>query len=145
MLALSVLLDSPEILTFLAGVSVHQLFLRHGEWNLHGPAFLATAVAAWWPLFIVHTARSQDPFAAFVFALKVTWSGIAGIFLSMTVYRLLFHRLRSFPGPLGAKVTSWWASTLHGPRWHFFLGMSGLHKQYGDYVRVGKGKYQQRQ
>jgi len=138
MLALSVLADSPEIVTFLAGVSIQQLLLRHGEWNLHGPAFLATAVASWWLLFVAHAIGSHDLFPAVIFAFKVTWSGIAGIFLSMALYRLLFHRLRSFPGPLGAKVTSWWASSLHGPRWHFFMGMSALHKQYGDYVRIGK-------
>ena len=69
-------------------------------------------------------------------ASTVTWAGLSGIFLSMSVYRLFFHRIRHFPGPFGAKLSSWWASSLHGKRWHFYKGVAGLHRQYGDYVRI---------
>lgn len=137
MLALRLITRSPELVSFLAGVSLHQSLLRHGEWNLYGPAFLATAIGSWWMLFFALILTRHATGAAFVAALRIEWSGIAGIFLSMSAYRLFFHRLRAFPGPLGSKVTSWWASTLHGPQWHFYESMQGLHEQYGDYVRVG--------
>ena len=131
---------SLETVTFISGVLFHNFVLRHGEWNLYGPTFVGSALSFYMACFVLlsglHLSRSVLMSSA-VAATTITWAGIFGIALSMSIYRLFFHRLRSFPGPTGAKLTSWWASSLHGPRWHFYEGMYGLHKQYGDYVRIG--------
>lgn len=60
-----------------------------------------------------------------------------GLFSSITVYRLFFHRLSRFPGPFAAKITK-----LYGP----WLSRNGkmhiehikLFEKYGDIVRIGK-------
>lgn len=123
------------VTSFIGGVLLHLFVLRHGEWNLHGSTFCGAGLVFWCILFATSLTSSSVLSAAFSAAL-VTWTAIFGIFLSMSIYRLLFHRIRHFPGPLGAKVTSWWASSLHGKRWHFYKGVAALHEQYGDYVRI---------
>jgi hypothetical protein len=62
-----------------------------------------------------------------------------GLALSITVYRLLFHRLRSFPGPLGAKLSRFYAVKLASKNLQYHLELQGLHRKYGDFVRTGMG------
>lgn len=57
--------------------------------------------------------------------------------VSITIYRLFFHRLRRFPGPFGAKITKFYNS------WHYIGGrnyqnLDKLHKKYGRVVRTGE-------
>ncbi|KAF8537451.1 cytochrome P450 [Trichophaea hybrida] len=56
---------------------------------------------------------------------------------SILTHRLLLHRLRRFPGPLGAKVSKIWLmlQTWKKPQMHLLTDK--LHKEYGDFVRVG--------
>lgn len=66
----------------------------------------------------------------------VSASYLTALFASTTFYRLFFHRLRYYPGPLAAKITN-----LYAP----FLNKDGkmheerlrLFKEYGDFVRIG--------
>ncbi|KAF3384940.1 hypothetical protein F1880_002809 [Penicillium rolfsii] len=65
-------------------------------------------------------------------------SFLAGLGISTVVYRLLFHRLRSFPGPLGARVSRFytlWVTKRSGLRYHREL--ERLHAEFGDFVRTG--------
>ena len=130
---------SPELISFASGLLLHNLVLRHGEWNLYGPVFCGAAFLFWLLTLVLSNGLNSSLSVLRSSALAATtstWAAIFGVFLSMAAYRLFFHRLRHFPGPLGAKLTSWWASSLHGRRWHFYESLHGLHKQYGDYVRV---------
>lgn len=122
-----------------AGVLLHLFVLRHGEWNLYGPTFCGIGLLYWTVSFALATKdslASSSVFSAAILATQLTWSAVFGIALSMSIYRFFFHRIRHFPGPLGGKLSSWWASRLHGERWHFYKGVASLHAQYGDYVRI---------
>jgi len=132
-------LESPALLFFASGVLLQVTVLRYGEWNLYAPAFVGYALSIWLALVVVFflVSTPHEAISAALSATKTTWSGIAGIVASMTIYRLFLHRLTTFPGPLGAKVSSWWASTLHGKNWKFYEGMAALHAAHGDYVRIG--------
>jgi hypothetical protein len=61
----------------------------------------------------------------------------ATLFTSMFVYRALFHRLRKFPGPFMARVTKFYNVVLTVPKLRYFEQVEKVHKQYGDYVRLG--------
>ncbi|MCJ1320172.1 hypothetical protein MMC15_005510 [Xylographa vitiligo] len=54
----------------------------------------------------------------------------------MTIYRVFFHRLHSFPGPGLAKVSKFWnvAKTIDSSNYRL---LDSLHRQYGDFVRTG--------
>ena len=62
----------------------------------------------------------------------------AGLLSSIGAYRLLFHRLRSFPGPLGAKLSRFYAVSLASRGLQYHLELKKLHDQYGDFVRTGR-------
>lgn len=62
----------------------------------------------------------------------------AGLASSITVYRLLFHRLRNFPGPWGAKLSRFYAVKLASKGLQYHLELRKLHDQYGDFVRTGE-------
>ncbi len=59
------------------------------------------------------------------------------LFSSILVYRLFFHPLRRFPGPIGVVISHWYVA---------WMGWGGklhreyvqMHEQYGDFVRVGE-------
>ncbi|OQV04950.1 hypothetical protein CLAIMM_09760 [Cladophialophora immunda] len=55
---------------------------------------------------------------------------------SMAAYRLLFHPLRRFPGPLLGKLTKF-ATSYHAVRGDQHLWIESLHRKYGDTVRFG--------
>lgn len=59
-----------------------------------------------------------------------------GLWGSMTVYRVLFHRLRTFPGPFGARVSKLWHVAQLG-KYDNYKRLDKWHHQYGDYVRIG--------
>ena len=60
----------------------------------------------------------------------------ASLFASIVIYRILFHPLRKFPGPLGARVSKFWhvGKLLGQPN---FKVLHELHQQYGGFVRTG--------
>lgn len=59
-----------------------------------------------------------------------------GLFLSITIYRLFFHRIRHFPGPLLAALSKLGHSyQCRYSQNHIVL--ERLHQRYGDFVRTG--------
>lgn len=56
---------------------------------------------------------------------------------SIGAYRLLFHRLRRFPGPLGAKITKFYAARLAAKDVQYYKEVAKMHARYGDIVRTG--------
>ncbi|KAF2793406.1 cytochrome P450 [Melanomma pulvis-pyrius CBS 109.77] len=61
----------------------------------------------------------------------------AGVLTSIAVYRLIFHRCRKFPGPLGAKLTRFYAANLSAKNVQYYKELAKMHSQYGDFVRTG--------
>ncbi|KAI0399894.1 cytochrome P450 [Xylaria palmicola] len=124
------------VLAVAAGVAVHHGVFRHGEWHLHGPQIIASHLAAAGVLF--YYLGRLDGALAHVFARVAVLAAayLAGLFASMTVYRLYFHRLRSFRGPRLAAVSKLWHV------WHVrdstnHLFLQRIHDEYGSIVRTG--------
>lgn len=70
-------------------------------------------------------------------ALQLDAAFHTGLFGSMVLYRLFFHPLRRFPGPVGSRISRLHASflTLKTAQMHYVI--QDMHRQYGDVVRTG--------
>lgn len=72
---------------------------------------------------------------------KASIAGLAfnvGLGASTIVYRLFFHRLREFPGPLSTKVSRFsTVSSVLKSGVRYYLVLQDLHQIYGDFVRTG--------
>ncbi|KAH7052356.1 cytochrome P450 [Macrophomina phaseolina] len=63
---------------------------------------------------------------------------LVSFFVSVAIYRLFFSPIRHFPGPWQAALTSFYRVFVSiGTNLRLFTKVEELHKQYGDYVRVG--------
>ena len=62
----------------------------------------------------------------------------AGVFFSMSVYRLLLHPLRRFPGPVGAKLSRFYVTAASAKETKYHKVIRGWHEKYGDFIRTGK-------
>ncbi|KAI8963127.1 cytochrome P450 [Daldinia sp. FL1419] len=60
-----------------------------------------------------------------------------GLFSSMVIYRLFFHRLRKFPGPLDLKVASFFSAIRVAKEAKYHRNIEAMHDKYGDFIRVG--------
>jgi len=71
-----------------------------------------------------------------IHALLFSSAYVVALFTSMVSYRLYFHRIRHFPGPLAAKTTKLYAAYLNrNGKMH--MEHLALSERYGDFVRVG--------
>ena len=62
---------------------------------------------------------------------------LSSLFTSIVVYRLFFHRLRAFPGPVLAQSSKLWHAW-QGRHSKNHLLLDQLYHHYGDFVRTGK-------
>lgn len=128
------------VITFAAGVVVHAtVFARHREWDRHAaniPISLCVLFAATVIAVAVHGNTSW--ISSFASASILTAFFVSGLLSSMTVYRLLLHPLRSFPGPIGARMTSLWILKQSVPDLDLYVKMRSLHDRYGDFVRISR-------
>lgn len=123
------------------GVLSHLVYFIHGHRSMEAPkivGFYIVAVCLLWMRCIhlqgaVHGASNAGIISASYFL---------GLFTSILVYRIFFHRLRRFPGPFAAKITK-----LYGPYLALdrkpHLHWSKLFDKYGDIIRIGKPSVKQ--
>jgi cytochrome P450 len=112
----------------------------HGVSQYHEPPahivlvlviFLAPALAL--ASRVVWSTTTQDAIAAVAQIYAIFFATMS---LSMAAYRVFFHRLRRFPGPLSCKLSMWswpltdWIGTRHHK-------IQEMHQRWGDYVRIG--------
>ncbi|KAF4151001.1 hypothetical protein CNMCM6069_004779 [Aspergillus lentulus] len=111
----------PYVLIAIAGILSHVVYFRRGEHQLYSHIYLV--------LFVISTA---------VVTVRFHYSYIlvylASLYTSILIYRLFFHPLRSFPGPLLARVSGLWYINLKHTS---YLTLQALHNQYGPIVRTG--------
>lgn len=124
---------------FASGVALHILVFSRGEWDRHSPNVAATHI-----LLCITTlvAFGLNPSLSFgqciVESTQFILSLIGGLSTSVVIYRLLFHPLRSFPGPLAARITSLWAFRENWPDLTLYIKLRKLHDQYDDFLRISK-------
>jgi hypothetical protein len=111
----------------LAGLATNLLIL-HREID-----FIVLHLLGLYLVAIVVLAYVLTPLAALICAACYN----ATLTTSILTHRLLLHRLCRFPGPLGAKVSKLWLmfQTWKKPQMHLLTDK--LHKEHGDFVRVG--------
>ncbi|OGM48310.1 putative cytochrome P450 oxidoreductase [Aspergillus bombycis] len=130
---------SLPLIATLSGVSLHTFIYRFGEWDttsvllvqIYTFIFVGGNLALYLDL-LTSTGLGLSPVA---FS-SLCGYHVLGVYTSMLVYRLLFHRLRRFPGPFFGRLTNFYATTLsmnlQKPR-----EVQKVHREYGDYVRLG--------
>jgi hypothetical protein len=131
-----------QAISFGGGIFLHIVAYKRGEWDLVIPKLLFAygvlliCAVAWTqlnPNVQIHEGLSSATCA-------IVWLAgchAMGITLSMVVYRLLFHRLRHFPGPFWARITNIYHTVLTSKKLHLFEEVEFLHHQYGDFIRIG--------
>ncbi|KAJ6126977.1 hypothetical protein N7523_002589 [Penicillium sp. IBT 18751x] len=106
------------------GIAIHLNVFIHGEWHVRAPQIV-----------LYHLAY----FAFHFLLVKAYWivpGYIIGIFSSITIYRLCFHRLKHFPGPIWASISKIWHAWQARHRTNYLV-LERLHNEYGDFVRTG--------
>lgn len=138
---------------FVAGISIHALYLRRGEHHLQGffyfKLFLASVVtvAALLPSAVYPSTSSftVSNWELLEWKREFAWKTsftihlvfLSGIFISLFTYRVFFHPLRTFPGPLDLKLSALALSFRVFRRQDAHKVVLRLHAQHGDFVRIG--------
>lgn len=120
------------------GITSHLGYFITGEHHLRAPRLLALYLLIFFTIFLGYfVGYDFDMRHAGAASTMVITTYVLCLFSSIAIYRLLFHRVRKFPGPTFAKVSKLWhASKVLNSDQHLLLDR--LHKQYGDFVRTGQ-------
>jgi hypothetical protein len=121
-----------------AGVASHLGYFIHGEHHIQPPAIAGVFLLALVIMPGLQVRFLGEGILVSAFRIAAILSSYAiSLWTSMITYRLFFHRLRSFPGPVGAKISKIWHSYHSFPGLKSFRVLEGLHAKYGDIVRTG--------
>jgi hypothetical protein len=124
---------------FLLGSFSHIILFKNFELDVWIPSFIFTSLVSLSSLSYYHFHYDAlSPAATIVCTAKEASCFVLGIFISMTIYRLFFHRMRHFPGPIPARVSRFYNLYLSGKNVQYHVELDKLHKQYGDFVRTGQ-------
>ncbi|KAJ5741040.1 hypothetical protein N7493_000912 [Penicillium malachiteum] len=119
----------------LLGLASHLFFVRHRNVDrLVGMAFLPYLYTQF-GLWILLSIRG-DLFQSGIFLVLANTAFYAPLFASISIYRLFFHPLKSFPGPGIARLTTWWGVGKLAAGEQKYRLHHELHRQYGKIVRI---------
>lgn len=111
-----------------AGIAAHRSVFIKGEWHLWAP-YVVVVHASALAVALGYTREFYRP-------VLLGNMYLLGLFGSMLVYRMFFHKLRHFPGPSGAAVSKLWhVWKCRDSRNHEVL--DAMYKRYGQFVRTG--------
>lgn len=122
----------------ISGISAHILIYRHGEWDLHAPAIFMSYTSTLLSAMILEHAAAWTGAPYSIPLINTVLCHIAGIYVSMLMYRAFFHRLAEFPGPFLARLSNFYVTALSAKKMQLYNEVQKLHRQYGDYIRIGK-------
>ncbi|KAF8861671.1 cytochrome P450 monooxygenase-like protein [Acephala macrosclerotiorum] len=131
----------PTIIGFsaLLGVSSHLGYFIHGEHHLQAVRLAVILFTS--PLLIFAVICRFDPWSATWSTAQLTAIIVLSYLVSLTAsiltYRVFFHPLKGFPGPLSAKLTKLAHVFRLLKKSDNYLQADRLHKKYGNIVRVG--------
>lgn len=127
---------------FSLGVLSHVALFNHGEWDVAAMrlcVFVLSSQALGTAGLLHYFPEDYDTTSVAAKAVAGVISfWVLGIFTSILVYRAFFHRLNIFPGPYPARLTNLYPTALSAKRLHLYEEVQELHKQYGDFVRLGQ-------
>ncbi|KAF2112705.1 cytochrome P450 67 [Lophiotrema nucula] len=121
----------------LLGILFH-VAIRQTEFELVMFHFMAASVLAFFGLASAFLRLSEHSIlAALAKATVFSTAFNTALLTSIGIYRLVFHPCRKFPGPLGAKLTRFYAAKLSAKNVQYYKELEALHERYGDVVRTG--------
>ena len=128
----------PLWLAIAAGIAAHRGLFIYGEWHMQAAMILLVHTAVYNLIWILLVALCNATFfEALIEASLISCCYLLSLFTNILVYRLFFHRLCGFPGPVLARSTKLWHAW-KGRHSKNHLLLDDLHHKYGDFVRTGK-------
>ncbi|KAL4790449.1 cytochrome P450 [Aspergillus venezuelensis] len=126
----------------LLGVVSYLCYFRRGEHHFHTLFYCKTLLFMFTVAVITLVyGTERNAFDAISQIFSIVCYYIIGVFSCLTLYNLFLHPLRKFPGPLGAKVSTFWLSAQVAQKRNAFQYIHHLHKRYGPFVRVGRSEF----
>ncbi|GAW25695.1 putative cytochrome P450 [Rosellinia necatrix] len=125
------------VAALVAGITSHVAFFRVGEHHMYGNKCILASIAG----FALSTTVQFHLFqlsanAAVLRTIVIASSYLGGLYSSIVIFRLFFHPLSRFPGPLGCKISSAWFATYLAGR-DVFRQLVKLHQEHGNFVQFG--------
>lgn len=132
--------STPKLLVVsaLSGITSHIVFFIRGELDhIAREIFFGLLLT---PAAILAIFFSLGiPFAQASATTATIWgSFLSGLTASIIAYRLFFHPLRKFPGPVMARTTKWWGALKTASGYQHHYAVQSMHQKYGEFVRIGK-------
>ncbi|KAH8728233.1 cytochrome P450 [Phaeosphaeriaceae sp. PMI808] len=125
------------LFAFMLGCFVHVVVFSRNEWDRHSPWILLFFCLLSSSTFILFPLGLNYSYLEALLQTNLLGSSLlGGLFSSMLSYRLLFHPLKSFPGPIGARISAFWISKESIPDMKFYHKLHKIHDHYGDFVRI---------
>lgn len=120
------------------GLVSHWTYFIRGEHHRFSAVYVYLALTIPLSLFAAqHFWLHVNNYIAAKTTVVLTTSYWSALWTSIILYRLLFHRLRKFPGPFLAKTTKLYHAFCVLKENNFEL-LREWHEEYGPIVRVGK-------
>ena len=131
------MMELPVSLIVVAGLASHLLYYIRGEHHMNAPKIFYSYTALAIGVFIYELQICDGALSALRDTAVIIGADAGPLFLSIVIYRICFHRLGSFPGPVLARVSKFW--NVYEARHSLnHLLMQKLHDEYGSFVRTGK-------
>jgi hypothetical protein len=125
-----------NILAAVVGVLGHVLYFNRGEHHLYSMKYFLAHVSAIGLMLSGPLVGGQKFEYSCNQVLLLALSYFTGLYSSLFLYRVFFHPLNQFPRPIAARWTSLWFS-YQSREGRAHKKVLELHKQYGDFVRIG--------
>jgi hypothetical protein len=122
-----------------SGTLIHLLHFKHGEHHMQAPQILLSYVGLFALVaFAESSFHHTGMLPGIASAAGLVGVHLLGLFASMLTYRLFFHSLRQFPGPLDLRISklSHVARLWRGGCKNHEL-LEDLRGQYEGFVRTG--------
>ncbi|KAF4628189.1 hypothetical protein G7Y89_g9962 [Cudoniella acicularis] len=128
---------SYNLLAAAIGIASHLAYFNRGEHHLYGTLYLQLFILSFTTSLSLLTFLLHEPFTqALAKTASLTTFYLLGLYTSLLLYRIIFHPLNKFPGPFGARISNFWFSA-HLKDADAYKKIQKLHKQYGDFLRIG--------
>lgn len=122
----------------LSGITSHIVFFVHGELDRAAKQIFFGLLLAPTSILAIFISLGIPFLEASITTATIWTSFLSGLAISILTYRLFFHPLRKFPGPVLARTTKWWGAFKTAGKLQNHYLVRDLHQKYGDFVRIGE-------